>query len=466
MPNDSASRFEFIGHALRGDGPFRPVVVGNGFGTDAGTSVTLSGPSALVRYPRESVLKFARRNEVAFYSSPVMRACSRFVGYLATKPPQRDLAGPDLYGVMAADIDGKGTPIDVFWQHFMVDLKARGSMLLQVDMPADLGANQEQQRRERRVPKWISITPELVTDYQIGDDGSFDFVVYRGEFEKAEGERVPCLWRFDRDGWKATDLKEERTLSDGAHPLKECPVLIVTEGAVFPSFGPFSAIADLARRLFNAESELDEILRAQTFSLLHLAVPDNSSDIEKIAAAKVAGETIGTHNLLIHTGAAPGFIAPPDGPARVYLDRIKQLKADIAEAGLDVATIGQQESGLAMRMRFAQINAELSSFAGRMEGLERRAWDLSRRWLTFSAAPTVQWTRDFNLADVEQELRILSEMQGAAMPAPVIAHQQKRIVAVQFAALEEADLNEITQAINERTTEPRQPARTQPMPGA
>ena len=121
-----------------------------------------------------------------------------------------------------------------------------------------------------------------------------------------------------------------------------------------------------------------------------------------------------------------------------------QLDRDIAEAGLDVATIGQQESGLAMRMRFAQINAELSSFAGRMEGLERRAWDLSRRWLTFSAAPTVQWTRDFNLADVEQELRILSEMQGAAMPAPVIAHQQKRIVAVQFSALEEADMAEIT----------------------
>lgn len=460
MPNASASRFEFIGHALRGDGLFRPQVVGNGFGADAGTTVVLSGPSALVRYPRESALKFARRNEVAYYSSPVMRACSRFVGYLATKPPQREIAGPDLYAVMAADIDGKGTPIDVFWQHFMVDFKARGTMLLQVDMPADLGANQEQQRRERLVPKWISIAPELVTDYQIGDDGAFDFVVYSGEFEKPEGERVPCLWRFDRNSWKATDLKQERTFAEGEHPLKACPVLIVTEGAEFPSFGPFSAIADLSRRLFNAESELDEILRAQTFSLLHLAVPEGSSDTDKIAAAKVAGETIGTNNLLIHTGSAPGFIAPPDGPARVYLDRIKQLKADIAEAGLDVATIGQQESGLAMRMRFAQINAELSSFAGRMEGLERRAWAISALWLTFSVAPTVQWTRDFNLADVEQELRILTEMQGAAMPAPVIAHQQKRIVSVQFAAMEEEDMAEITAAIDERTREPRQPAPT------
>ena len=49
----------------------------------------------------------------------------------------------------------------------------------------------------------------------------------------------------------------------------------------------------MARRLFNSESELDEILRSQTFSLLHMQVPDGTSDDQKLAAAKVAGETIG-----------------------------------------------------------------------------------------------------------------------------------------------------------------------------
>lgn len=457
MPNASASRFRFVAHALRGDGPFRPEVTAIG----DGTNVQLSGESVLVRYPRESALKYARRNDVAFYASPLMRACARFVGYLGAKPPGRELPG-DLYKLIADNVDGKGSAIDVFWAQFMVDAKARGTMLLQVDMPASPGENRAQQIAERRVPVWISIAPESVTDYKIGDDGKFDFVEYAGAFDKPDKSRVPCTWRFDREAWSAVDDKK-KVLDSGAHPLKECPVLIFTEAGDFPSFGPFASIADIARRLFNAESELDEILRAQTFSLLTMQVPDAATDTEKLGAAKVVGETIGTANLMVHTGSTPAFIAPPDGPARVYLDRIKGLHQLIAEVGLDVGTVNERESGLAMRMRFAAINAELAGFAGRMEDLERRAWDLSRRWLSMQGAPAVQWTRDYNLADIEQELRILAEMQAAGMPAAVIAEQQRRIVAVQFGGLEQTRVDEINQAIDERQAEPR-PTTPTPQP--
>ena len=57
----------------------------------------------------------------------------------------------DLYASMAADIDGKGNSIGVFWQQFMTQFKARGSMLLLVDMPATMapehgGANGDAHR--------------------------------------------------------------------------------------------------------------------------------------------------------------------------------------------------------------------------------------------------------------------------------------------------------------------------------
>ena len=86
MPNTSAPRFQFIAHALRGDGPFRPVVVDNG-----ATGSQLAGSSYLVAYPRESAQKFARRNEIAFYASPLAMACARFAGYLAMKAPVREM---------------------------------------------------------------------------------------------------------------------------------------------------------------------------------------------------------------------------------------------------------------------------------------------------------------------------------------------------------------------------------------
>lgn len=154
MPNDSASRFQFIGHALRGDGPFRPQVSV----LSEGATAQLAGETVLVRYPRESALKFARRNDVAFYTSPLMRACTRFVGHLSAKTPQRELPG-DMFPLVADDVDGKGSAIDVFWGQFMVDAKARGCMLLQVDMPLNPGENRAQQIAERRVPAWISIAP-------------------------------------------------------------------------------------------------------------------------------------------------------------------------------------------------------------------------------------------------------------------------------------------------------------------
>ena len=443
--SSETARFQFIGHALHGDGPFRPKVQTDGMG--AAVSV---GSTYLVQYPRESLAKFARRNELAWYASPLARACSRFVGYVSTRTAVRDLTH-DLYSVMADDVDGKGNAIDVFWLQFMQEAKARGSMLLLVDMPNALAPTMASQLATRTAPYWTVVAPELLTDYSVGDDGKFDFAEFSGTFKRGD-DVIPCTWHFDREEWKALD-REKKVLDEGAHPLGECPLLIFTEGADFPSFGPFAAIADLSKRLFNLDSELDEILRAQTFSLLTMQVPDDSTSQNKLDASKVAGETIGTANLLVHTGSTPAFIAPPDGPARVYLDRIDKLRMQIDEIGLNVANTQQQESGIAMQMRFQTINGELTRFSVRMEDLESRAWDLSRKWLQMTAAPTVTWPRDFNLADVQAEMAILTEMQGAAMPQAVIEQQQSRIVALQFGGLDQESKDRIASAITERSLE-------------
>lgn len=456
MSATPSARFKFIGHALRGDGPFRPVVVSNGT-----SAVQVSGSTALVRYPRESDQKYARRNEIAFHSGPMARACSRFTGYLSTRSVTRALPG-DLFPRMAEDIDGKANSLDVFWSDFMVQAKARGSMLLLVDMPSALPATLAQQVSERRLPFWTAILPETVTEYAVGDDGKFDFVEFEGTFRR-DGETIPCEWYFDRATWKAEraekDGKGQReVLAEGAHPLRECPVLIFTEQGDFPAFGPFAALADLMRRLFNAESELDEIIRGATFPMLGIQVPEQTTPDDKLAAAKAAGETIGTQNLVVYSGSAPAWIAPPDGPARVCMDRIAQLKAEIDEVSLNVATPNQRESGLAMSMRFQAINAELARFSGRMEDLERSAWELSRRWLQMQGAPVIQWPRDFQIADVQIELQILQDMQAAGMPAEVIAEQQRRIVSVQFGGIDQERADEIERAIEERTLATRKPA--------
>ena len=114
---------------------------------------------------------------------------------------------------------------------------------------------------------------------------------------------------------------------------------------------------------------------------------------------------------------------------------------------MNVATPNAQESGIALQMRFQAINAELSRFAARMEDLERNAWELSRLWLGMTTAPAVQWPRDFNLLDVQQELQVLADMRANGMPAPVIAAQMRRIASQQFVGADQATQDAINAAI-------------------
>lgn len=424
----SLARFTMIGHALRGDGPFRPVV-----SYDSYNKPFSVGESYLIKYPRETSDKYAARNELAYYASPLSRVSSTFVAHIAAKPVLRDIR-QDLLLAIYKNADGKGNNADIFWSAFMYEFKARGTMLLLVDMPQALPDNMQTQLAERVAPYWTALAPELVTDYVVGDDGKFDFCEFSGTFVDDKGEEQTCTWYFDRAMWQCKD-DEDKIVSEGEHPLGECPVLIVTEAGDFPHYGPFAPIADLSKRLFNLDSELDEILRAQTFSLLTYNVPEESADEERMEAARQAGETIGTNNLLVHTGSTPAFIAPDSGPASTYMERINDISAQINEIGLMVATPNQRESGIAMQMRFQQINAELGKFAARMEAVERRAWELSIKWLGgMDGVPEISWPRDFNIADPEQELAILSDMQATAMPPEVLIEQQKRVVVTQFSA--------------------------------
>lgn len=438
------TRYQFIAHALDGTGPFRPQVLRD----STGSALSVVGLTALVPYPRESDLKFARRNEVAWYVSDLKRACSDFVGYFSGRSPMRDLPH-ELYQAIADDIDGKGNAIDVFWSEFMVQAKARGAMCLLVDMPPAMAPNLAIQMESRVAPYVTPIKPESITDYQIGDDGKFEFAEFSGKYTKEDGQQVDCTWHFDREMWEARD-KENRLIDAGMHPLGECPVLIFSESGDFPSFGPFSEIAEVSKRLFNAESELDEILRAQTFSLLTMQVPEGTANEEKIEVAKTVGQTIGTSNLMVHTGQQPAFIAPPDGPARIYMDRVTALRERIKEIALDVRGSNSQESGIALQMRFRALNSALSSFAARMEDLERRMWELARLWLGLTISPDIQWPRDFNLSDIESEMMALEKMQATGMPDTVIAEQQKRIVSIQFAGLDPEDQARMNEEIEQR----------------
>jgi hypothetical protein len=391
----------------------------------------------LVQYPRESDEKFERRQAIAWYANALYPACQRFAGYLVKRPPQREISQPILQSFLDR-CNWQDDSLDVFWASFMVDAKARGCMLLLVDMPP------EGMDTERTWPVLSAIAPELVTKYSLNAQGglasvSFSATMMIGDEEQAV-ERT-----YDETGWRVTS--EDKVLAQGAFDFGVCPVLAFTETGLFPNRGEFATIADLSQRLYNLRSELDEILRAQTFSLLTYKVPQDRFPLDLGAIA----QSIGTHNLLQTFDAGAEFIAPPEGPARVYLDVIAQVEALIRQAALivDIPQSNSQESGVALQLRFQALNSSLVHFARRMEDFERRVWAMVGLWLGMEPKVSVSWGKDFSISDLKTEIEVAQNL--AALNAPP-AYQQaklKQLIQLDLGTLAEDALSEILNQVEE-----------------
>ena len=454
----TAKRFEFLSDALHGRGGFAPDI----FWTYDSTGTMqkperVIGPCYLFPYPRESQQKFAARAACATYESHLREACERFTAYLGRKAPNRANADSPLVQMLVNDADDSGNHIDVFWQNFMIEALARGTMLLLIDMPAeryDMTMAQTLQDANRAVPYIEPIFPEDVAHYVMGRHGRFDSIAIRS-FESINGQQEPVIRKWDAQDWaviKGTDYRGSSIIRQGTHPFGQCPVLIYTENSSrYPAVGRFAQIADLSLRLYNARIELDEILRSQTFSLLTLQIPIEASP----DAAAQATATIGTHSMLIHQGDTPAFIAPDSGPAQIYLAKIEELRAAIGRISMEaqIETGTKPESGISRKMRFEMLNASLSRFARGMQDLEARMWQLFNKAMGTTQVVEVSWPSDYNLTDTTAELDTLLTMQQTGFPLEVIHAKQLSIVAAEFDRADPEVLQALQDAIANQTQE-------------
>lgn len=420
MATVDISRFQFMAEALTGTGGFA-----NG--------------EYLVRYPREDDAKFERRKAIAWYANALRPAGQRFVGYLTKRPVIRDLPHP-LLASFADACTWRNDSLDVFWSEFMLEAKARGSMLLIVDRPRQ--GSPEAALRE--TPYLIPMPPERVVEYTLDATGQLAAITF-SDTQEIDGKLEAIERIYDVDGWRVES--QGKILAQGQHGLGVCPVLLFTEAGDFPHVGSFASIADLSKRLYNLRSELDEILRAQTFSLLAYPVTEmQAATLDPQAIAQV----ISTHNLLLHYGASPQFIAPPEGPATIYLTVIERVENLIREAALYVDPAqNSQESGIALQMRFQALNSALVHFARRMEDFERRLWDLVSRWLGLNAVAEIQWDNDYSLADVKLELEVAQNMAALGAPPAYQAAKMAQLISLDLANLDPDELALILAQVNE-----------------
>lgn len=411
----------------------------------AGSGI-FSVKTTLVRFPRETIERYDQRKKLAFYRNFMREKCSRFAGYLSLKPVLREVAHP-LLTTMLDDVDLKGNSISIFMTALALEVKARGSMLVLVDMASD-------PTNERKAPYFVSIPPESLTDYVLGVNGKLQSVSFNS-VETVDGKPKTVTRTYTTTGWTVKD--SNNVLSSGDYALGVCPVVAITEHGDFPCVGEFYQIAEISTALMNKESEKNDILRNQTFSILTYQLPnaDNSMDRDAIDADTAAAvESLGTSNMLTYQAERPAFIAPDSSPADTIEKHIQRLMQDIDRIGYTVTESGNAtESGLARKYRFQDLNSALSRFARKLEDGERLLLDVSCKWLGITPDFTVSYPNDFNLTDIEGDIATAQAMQALGAPPEYLREKLKHIVRADLAGSDIEVLDGILTAIDSQAFE-------------
>lgn len=380
----------------------REAYIGNGGFVD-GTYIN--------KFPRESDDKYAERKKIAYYTNMFASKINRYIGYLYKTAPMRTSSN-NIIKQIFNDIDNRGNSIDVFMSSFAKNAKALGVNLLLIDMPSNIPSTLKEQLDSRALPYFVEIAPHTIEKYKLDKFGKFEYISFNSTidnstYKKADVKKI--VRYYDKNEWIV--YEDDKIIESGEHNLGVCPVISFGENGIFPDAGEFNQIAHLQKRHYNLKSELDEILRGQTFSLLTINA-DAPSDIEM---------KLSTDNAIAYGAGMtrPSFIAPDSSSATVYQKEIESIENTINKIAYDLTTSQSKESGIALDIKFQGLNGSLSNFAMRLEDFETRAFEIVAKYLQLQNADvTIQYPKTFSIVDVEKEIATLTEVKslGYALP--------------------------------------------------
>jgi len=394
------------------------------------------------RYPRESDEKYKNRQKIAYYENLFAVKVNRYIGYIFKNTPTRT-SNNTLIKKIFDDVDNKGNNIDVFMSNFAKNAKVRGVNLLLIDMPKNMPTNLKEQIDNRILPYFVEILPERIVDFKTDKFGKFEYIMFEDTIDKStpDNQDIEYVIRYyDKEKWVLYD-EDKNIIESGSHNLGICPVLIFAENGDFPDTGEFTQIAKLAYRHYNLLSELDEILRGETFPILTLNA-STPSDVE----IKIASD-----NAIVYQKDfnKPEFIAPPAAPAEIYLKKIEKIEATIDKIAYDISTNQSNESGIALDLKFQGLNASLSNFALRLNDLENRAFDVVCRYLGINNDITITYPKTFSIIDTQKEISILEEMKNNINSPTYFKLKTLQIISNDLGTIEPEDFAKIESEIED-----------------
>jgi hypothetical protein len=423
---------EWLDHTIIGQEPEKEV---NSDGT-----VTYSGRMREVQQPNPNPTrpspKLLERRKLARYENVASPIVDHKLAALLRRPPSRRVKGEaqehDWLAWME-DVDGAGTCMDDFMRDAERIALIFGHAIVltdRADVQPDALTRAEQGRLVLRL-----YSPLDAPDWLQGPSGELTAIklleaVPRTSLKESTASSTSYrVLLIDDETFEAIEETTEagrvtstETVDYGEHKFGTLPVclLYAKRRALTPLIGQ-SVLYDpqLYVDLYNLISELRELLRKQTFSILNIPL-GTGQDAQPLEQAKaMVGQSTGTTNVLF-TAQPAAYVTADAGNVTVYLECIRTLLRTIYRlANVPFESDSKDaEAADSLKLKREDMNQVLASYASEMQRTEECVAQLwfrgtygdgwEKEWER--AEPTITYPDTF---DVTPFAEILERVQAA-----------------------------------------------------
>ena len=372
----------------------------------------------LVKHPREPADKFMKRKELSYYLNyvapvvnshvdPIFRVeAARDWGTETSSKRRRRRKDNDLFSGFYKDVTTTGTPLPKFMKSAARIAKLQAVAFIVVDNAAEQPGSMAAVLKSRTYPYAYIVKPNQVTNYQVNKAGKLISITYTVATENSGSDSKKTeTWTWTETDWKCIGADGvEKTAS---HALKRVPVVPLfgkdrDPGDMKPQ-SEFYNMARVNKRIFNLCSEIDELIRNQSFSIFTYPMGANQDQED------IKGIVTGTENAMGYDGTLankPEYATPDSSPLEQLREERKDLIAEIYRmAELSFVTgVQAKTSGVAKAWDFETTNRTLADFANNCEQAEREIAVLFELWTNSKVNYDVKYSDDFGIVDVAAEL--------------------------------------------------------------
>lgn len=369
------------------------------------------------------------------------------------------------------DIDRQGSSITEF-RRSMSDLaQIEGHCFVVIDSPSISKTEVltlQDQIEKRAFPYLNLISPQNVLNWALDEFGFPYWVLIR---ETKDGNQDPTNYKEDdaqkcnyrlwtRNEWYLFD-EDYSPIGAGTHHVGEVPIVCIVDkkSKKAKNFLGISQLADIsfiARDIFNASSELRQILRDQTFAFLAI---QGSSD-------EYAGIDLGTGKGLLYPEGrnAPAYVSPPADNASSYFNHIDRQVVKLYQlAKIDAGGIGggqsksmpastgtvDGQSGVSKAWDFNQTNSSLSSKASSLEDGEMRIWGIFAKWLGKKFTGNIQYPNEFSISSLMDDLNEAETEGRVELGATFNIEVRKAIIKKKFPRKSDEDIQVMAKEVED-----------------